>query len=326
MPELAVEERSHGWRLDRFVRDHLPGMPLSHIFKLFRKGKVRLDGKKAAAAARVAAGQIVIVHVPEERFNEDAEAQAPAARGRILPPFPIEVVYEDGDLIAVNKPAGFPVHPGSGYAGGTCIDQILEHLGHVRSSGTFAPALLHRLDADTSGVLVTAKTYRALRGLSKEFSHRRVEKRYRALAGGAPVPDEGRIDVPVKRLDNPQRVREDRQGVTDYRVIARAARPDLAANGWPMHLALLDLQILTGRTHQIRSHLKSIGAPVIGDALYGAPPANEAAKRDTGLSRQFLHAARLVFTHPVSGLEIGVEAPLPADLRKTLDFLGLPAA
>ena len=323
MPELAVPERCNGWRLDRFVREHLPGMPLSHVFKLFRTGKVRLDGRKVAASTRVAEGQVVIVHVPEGRFAEDASVHTLPARGRVVPPFGLEVVYEDAELIAINKPAGVPVHPGSGYAGGTCIDRILEYLGHVRSPGAFAPALLHRIDAGTSGVLLAAKTYRALRILSKAFSQRRVQKLYRALAAGAPIPDAGTIDLPVRRLDGPPRPYKEVHGVTEYRVVSRATRPGLAARGWPAHVALLDLSILTGRTHQIRSHLKSVGAPIVGDATYGDPVVNSVAVREAGLTRQFLHAASLVFTHPVTSERVVIDAPLPADLKKILEVLGI---
>ncbi|MBI5528374.1 MAG: RluA family pseudouridine synthase [Deltaproteobacteria bacterium] len=323
MAELAVENRCDGWRLDRFVREALPGMPLSHIFKLFRTGKVRLDGRKAPASARIAAGQAVIIHVPDAKFKADSTAEPKEKRGRAVPPFPLEIIFEDEEMVAINKPAGVPVHPGSGYASGSCIDRIVERFAAGRHPGDFMPALVHRLDLDTSGVLIAAKTYRALRALGKTFEMRRVKKTYLALAAGALLPDSGTIDLPVKRLDGPDRPYKEPRGVTDFRVAARAAQRDVKSRGWPAHVALVEISILTGRTHQIRSHLKSIGAPVVGDRLYGNPQVNEVARREAGLDRQFLHARRVELDHPTTGAPVIIEAPLPPDLERVFASLRL---
>jgi 23S rRNA pseudouridine955/2504/2580 synthase len=323
LAELTIENRCDGWRLDRFVRELLPGMPLSHIFKLFRTGKVRLDGKKAPASARISAGQTVIVHVPDEKFRADSTAKPKERRGRAVPPFLLEIVYEDDDMVAINKPAGVPVHPGSGYAAGTCIDRIVERYAAGLHPGDFVPTLVHRLDLDTSGVLVAAKTYKALRALGKAFEMRRIKKTYYALAAGADLPDSGTIDLPVQRLDGPERAYKEPKGLTEFRVVARAESSHLASRGLPVHVALLEVSILTGRTHQIRSHLKSVGAPVVGDGLYGDPSVNAVARREDGLARQFLHARRLEFSHPFTGANVIIEAPLPADLGRVLASLGL---
>jgi 23S rRNA pseudouridine955/2504/2580 synthase len=320
MSELKVGPDCDGWRLDRFIRQSLPGMPLSHIFKLFRTGKVRLDGKKSGAADRIASGQVVIVHIPEDRFSKDSYIPSGKHPGRVVPPFKVEVLYEDADLVAINKPAGVPVHPGSGYAAGTCIDRIHEYLGHKRGPGVFSPALVHRLDADTSGVLVAAKNYDSLRVLARAFEMRRVEKMYLALAGGRLPAASGVIEMAVRRLDGPDREREPRSAVTEYAV---AATVEKEAEGKVLPLALLELRIQTGRTHQIRSHLKDIGAPVVGDSLYGDDDLNRLVKTGSGLARQFLHARRLAFRHPSNGTRLAIEAPLPEDLKKALDWAGL---
>jgi 23S rRNA pseudouridine955/2504/2580 synthase len=319
MPELKVGADADGWRLDRFVRERLPGMPLSHIFKLFRMGKVRLDGKKAAQAARISEGQAVIVHVPQENFESASKVDhQPRSMGRAVPPFPMEVIFEDSDIVAINKPAGVPVHPGSGYASGTCIERIHEYLGHERSEGVFSPALVHRLDIDTSGVLLAAKTYKALRALAKVFEQRRVTKTYLALVTGELADDEGTIDMLVHRLDHPERDRVAREGVTKYSVLARSVimAPQKGATRLvELPVTLLKLNIETGRTHQIRSHLKEINAPIIGDPLYGDQEINRQVKEATGLKRQFLHAYELIFKHPADGRLVTLKAPLPPELE-----------
>jgi 23S rRNA pseudouridine955/2504/2580 synthase len=321
MPELTIGEDCEGWRLDRFVKRSLPGMPLSHIFKLFRTGKVRLDGRKAAVYERIKAGQTVIVHIPEERFGEASGTPGAKPRGRVLPPFVLEIIFEDVDLIAISKPAGVPVHPGSGYAAGTCIDRIIEHLKISRGTGSFIPALVHRLDAGTSGVLLVAKNYKALRALSRAFQMRRVEKRYLALAAGVLQQHAGIIELPVSRLDGPDRIRDPRIGVTEYKVIGVSSRPPTGAP--EVRFSLLELKILTGRTHQIRSHLKDMGAPIVGDDLYGDTAINGLVREAAGLKRQFLHAAAVSFKHPIGGAAVVLRAALPPDLKSTLSWAGL---
>jgi len=321
MPELIVTGDCDGWRLDRFVRKHLPRMPLSHIFKLFRTGKVRLDGKKAPANQRVQKSQVVLIHIPEERFRDDAESGESKTYGRVIAPFELEIIYEDADLIAINKPAGIPVHPGSGYKGGTCIDRIREYLGSGNRPGEYSPSLVHRIDLDTSGVLLAAKTYEALRAVTKAFNMRRVEKYYTALSVGRLPSKSGVIELPVKRLDHPERDREAQEGVTEYRVI-QEKRIDLGAMK-SVPFTLLELHLLTGRTHQIRSHLKDLDAPIAGDHLYGDAAVNAAVRDAAGLRRQFLHSARLVLSHPATAKIISLEAPLPGDLKAVISWAGM---
>jgi len=321
MPEITVTGDCDGWRIDRFLRKHLPGMPLSHIFKLFRTGKVRIDGKKAVANQRVKETQIVLIHIPDERFKEDAKSDKSENYGRVIAPFELEIIYEDADLIAINKPAGVPVHPGSGYKGGTCVDRIREYLGAQNRPGEFSPSLVHRIDLDTSGVLLAAKTYAALRIVAKAFNMRRVEKYYTALSVGRLPSKSGVIELPVKRLDHPERDREEQEGVTEYRVIQEKRIDCGTMKSVPF--SLLELRLHTGRTHQIRSHLKDIDAPVVGDHLYGDATVNAVVRDATGLRRQFLHSARLVLSHPTSGETLKLEAPLPEDLKAVIRWAGM---
>jgi 23S rRNA pseudouridine1911/1915/1917 synthase len=226
----------------------------------------------------------------------------------------------------IDKPAGLAVHPGAGHEARTLVHGLLHQIKDLRGvGGELRPGIVHRLDKDTSGCLVVAKTEAALRALQAAFKARDVDKRYRALVHGSP-PDHGELDTPygrhpVDRKRFSSRVREGKRAVTRFTVIARAAGA-----------AWLDVQLLTGRTHQIRAHLADQGWPLFGDALYGAARregerAPEPVRRvAAALGRQGLHAWRLAFDHPVTGVRVACEAPLPADLRAALRELGLSSA
>jgi 23S rRNA pseudouridine1911/1915/1917 synthase len=270
---------------------------------LVTAGEVTLRGQRARPADRVQAGDEVTVRVPEAAPT----SLAPEA-------IPLDVVYEDADLLVVNKPAGLVVHPAPGHASGTLVNALLAHAPELAGGpatwsigGEQRPGIVHRLDKDTSGLMVVAKHERAQRFLAAQLKNREMDKRYLALVDGRPSADSGTIDAPIARDPrHPQQmgvVPGGRPAITHFHVLRRFDR-----------YALLECKPVTGRTHQIRVHLAAIGCPVAGDATYGRKPAA------LPLSRHFLHAARLTF-RLVSGDERTFEAPLPDELTRLLDRL-----
>jgi 23S rRNA pseudouridine1911/1915/1917 synthase len=237
----------------------------------------------------------------------------------------LDIVYEDAALLVVNKPAGLVVHPGAGHATGTLVHGLLAHCGAALSGigGVRRPGIVHRLDRGTSGLLVVAKSDAAHLGLARQLRARTVERRYLALVHGAPPQAEGRIDAPIGRHPR-DRLRmavrpagAGRLAVTRYRVAERFAHP--------VPLALVALQLATGRTHQIRVHLAHLGFPVAGDRTYRrrevGPVPPELARRIAALGGLALHAAVLGFTHPVTGARLRYEAPLPPGFESLLTWL-----
>jgi 23S rRNA pseudouridine1911/1915/1917 synthase len=302
-----------GERLDKLLASLLPELSRARLQALISQGNVLVAGKPAKASTRPAAGAELQVEVP-----------APQALELIAEDLALPVLFEDRHLLVIDKPAGIAVHPGAGLTRGTVVHGLLHQVRDLAGiSGELRPGIVHRLDKDTSGCLVVAKTEAALHGLQAQFKARSVEKRYRALVHGEP-PQEGELDTlfgrhPVHRKRFSSKVREGRRAVTRFRVLARA--PGAA---W------LDVELLTGRTHQIRVHFADAGWPIFCDALYGgtrrerAPgPVKRAAEV---LGRQGLHAFRLAFAHPATGERVACEAPLPADLRAALRELGLSFA
>ena len=304
-------------RLDRWFRRHFPGLTQGAIQKLCRTGQVRVDGHRAEAATRLAPGQAV--RVPP----------LPAAPVAPKPPAPIDpavaqdlrdaVIYRDDQLIVLNKPPGLPVQGGPG------ITRHLDGLLDALRFGGDRPRLVHRLDRDTSGVLVLARTPGVAAKLASAFRGRSVEKTYWAVVAGRPVPIEGRIDLPLRRTGGPRGERtvpaertdkEAAHAITDYRTLDNAAQK----------LAWLELQPLTGRTHQLRVHCVAIGAPILGDTKYAEPDQNDAGSAlVSGLSAKLhLHARALVLPHPAGG-SLHVEAELPPHMRQTFATLGFQA-
>jgi 23S rRNA pseudouridine1911/1915/1917 synthase len=233
----------------------------------------------------------------------------------------VAVVHEDGHLIVVNKPAGLVVHPGAGTAHGTLVNALLRHVHDLSGvGGVLRPGIVHRLDKGTSGLLVVAKDDETHRALVRQFAGRTIEKEYLALVLGVPARAAGEVDAPIGR-----------DPVHRQKMSVRAARGREARSSWRVEerfdgAALLRVRIHTGRTHQIRVHLSSIGHPVAGDARYGGtrtPSSRQAVSRETLLSldQPALHAARLAFTHPASGERLSFEAPLPPDLLAVLERL-----
>ena len=219
---------------------------------------------------------------------------------------PLDILYEDADIVAINKPAGMVVHAGAGWHSGTLTNALVHHFGKLSSvGGELRPGIVHRLDRYTSGVLLVARTDAAHRHLAEQFSSRKVEKVYLALVHGQPKKDRGRITTPivrdpVRRTRMTTKLQRGRSAITEYTVLRRFE-----------NLSYLEVRIGTGRTHQIRVHLASIGHPVVGDKLYGAPA--------SPLGRYFLHAQKITFTSPSSGETITITTPLPAELAEYLN-------
>jgi 23S rRNA pseudouridine1911/1915/1917 synthase len=289
--EFTVERS--GERLDVFIARRLPELTRSRVKRLIEDGCVAVAGERAKPALRLESGQRVSVEVP------------PPAPSRAVPePIALDVLYEDADVLAVNKPAGMTVHPAPGHATSTLVNAILAHCSDLSGiGGVMRPGIVHRLDRDTSGVILVAKNDASHRSLARQLKDRTVEKTYVALVEGTPKPAEGVIDAPIGR-DPRRRERMSvivgaREAVTAYRVIDRFA-------GY----ALVEARPRTGRTHQIRVHLAAIGHPIAGDRVYG--------KRTPLVERQFLHALRIAFDHPRSGERVTLEAPIAPDLDETL--------
>ena len=281
-----------GERLDVFLARRQPDLSRAHAQRLIGEGRVRINGAAAKASRRLEAGEQVEVEIPPAA-PVSLEAQ----------PIPLAVVYEDEDLIVIDKPAGMPVHPGPGHERSTLVNAVLARCPDLAGiEGSLRPGIVHRLDKDTSGLLIVAKNDRAQTGLAAQMAARTTRKEYLALVQGRPPPS-GTIDAPIGRHPGQRKhmaiVAKGRPARTHFRTLG-AVGPD----------ALVLARLETGRTHQIRVHFAGIGHPVVGDPVYG--------KRSDLVARQFLHAWRLGFTHPRTGEWIQLEAPPPEDLLQAL--------
>ncbi len=320
MEEIRIGADDAGQRVDRFLRKYLPGAALPTIYKLIRTKQVTLNGRRVRPERRLAEGDRLVLHPGERRLAElRPRSGRERSPGAARPPA-LEILYEDEDVLAVAKPPFLLVHEGDRGGEPTLIDGVRAYLGRS-GARTFEPALAHRLDHRTSGVVLVGKTAAGLRGLTRDLRKGLVEKTYLALVSGDPAEEEGEIDAPLARQDlfasDRPRVRVDREGgkraLTRYRVLARGRG-----------LALLLVRPLTGRTHQIRVHLRHLGHPVVGDPTYGDPALTRKMQGRHGLWRQWLHAWRVELRHPVTRRPLRIEAPLPADLRAVLEGEGFP--
>ena len=308
---VALEAEGSGERLDVFVARRRPGLSRTIVQRLIREGRVSVGGRPGRAGQRLERGDRVLVRMP----LEGPEPLRPEA-------IPLTILYEDADLLVVDKPAGLTVHPAgglpAGQAGvrrGTLATALLAHRPELAGvGGPERPGIVHRLDRDTSGLLVVAKNEAARAALALQWKERQVEKGYLALVHGRLEPPQGVIDAPIGRdLRHRQRmavVEGGRAARTAYRVqrYLRGGPSDRDA------YSLVEVTPSTGRTHQIRVHFAALGHPLVGDRVYGRPSAV--------LRRQFLHAHRLAFRHPVDGRLLEFESPLPEDLKEALERLG----
>ncbi len=301
---LEVEPEHDGSRLDNFLTALLPDQSRSHIQRLIKDGRVQGPGKTSRPSTPVHTGQVFTVDIPE-----------PIAGEPLPEALPLRIVYEDPDVVVLDKPPGMVVHPGAGHSSGTLVNALLHHVKDLSGiGGELRPGIVHRLDRGTSGVMVVAKHDRAHQELSRQFKDREVEKEYVALVWGL-VHAGRRIDAPIGRDPG------HRQKMSTRARRARSAVTRVTFARQFSGVTLVKVAIATGRTHQIRVHLSAIGHPIVGDTVYGgvhrrvAPNLRAVLRMD----RPFLHAAHLTFTHPGDGRRVDFDSPLPPDLQGVLD-------
>lgn len=286
-----VPDEAAGERLDRFLAS-LPEIGSRGLAERVLATGVLVDGQREAKSHRLTGGEEVEFEPPER-----------AATSLAAEEMDLWIAYEDEHLVIVDKPAGLVVHPAPGHATGTLVHGLLAH--DVAGGDEDRPGIVHRLDRDTSGLMVVARSEEAHRRLQQLVRGRELERHYRALVVGRPRSRSGRIEAPIGR-DRREPMRHSLDTDTPREAVTHFELVEL----FPRH-ALLDVKLETGRTHQIRVHLAAIDLPVAGDPVYGRP-------RELGLERQFLHAARLAFTHPFTGQDVDVESRLPSDLAGAL--------
>jgi 23S rRNA pseudouridine1911/1915/1917 synthase len=311
-----------GERLDRALQERLPDLSRAAVQRLIETGRVRVNGREARSGYRLRAGEVVEWELsppepPPDRLRPEA--------------IPLDVRYEDEDLLVINKPKGLVVHPSPGHASGTLVNAVLAHAGEELTGigGVERPGIVHRLDRDTSGLMVVAKSERAYHSLQGQIAARTAERRYVALARGSPRFERATVDAPIGRhltdrkkmgVISPGSSHTHREAQTALRVLERFPG-----------LTLLEARLRTGRTHQIRVHCAYIRLPVVGDAMYGPGRAErsgsgllapEVRLALEGLEGQALHAYRLGFSHPHTGARLQFLAPPPPDFQRLLDALG----
>jgi 23S rRNA pseudouridine1911/1915/1917 synthase len=312
--EFIVAEGEQGLRMDVFLPQKDPTLSRSQAKRLIEDGDAIVDGKPVRASHRLKPGEKVSLRKP------------PPVPSEIVPEaIPLHILYEDGAIIVVDKPAGMVVHPAAGNYSGTLVNALQHHCRNLSGiGGVMRPGIVHRLDKGTSGLMVAAKSDEAHRHLAEQFKRRQVSKHYTALVHGNLCEDEGVADAavgrhPVERKKMSTASRRGKAALTRWRVLERFGA-----------FTLLEAKIETGRTHQIRVHLSALGHPVAGDSVYGASkravetPALRAVLKK--LPRQALHAGRLSFAHPVTGEEMSFESPLPEDMAEVIRFLREKAA
>jgi 23S rRNA pseudouridine1911/1915/1917 synthase len=297
--EWIVDDGQAGERIDKFVTESLEAdTSRSQVQLWIRDGHVTVDGAAVKPNYKLAGGDRVVLVVPEPA---DADIRPE--------PIPLDVVYEDGDVIMINKPRGLVVHPAPGHTSGTLVNALLHHCRDLSGiNGVLRPGIVHRIDKDTSGLLMAAKNDQAHIGLAAQLKEHTVQRKYIALVHGVVAHDHGTVDAPIGRDTYDRKMytvtdKNSKEAVTHFLVLERFA-----------DYTLLELKLETGRTHQIRVHMKFIGHPLVGDPMYG---------RSKGLTMdgQALHAAVLGFEHPRSGEHLLFEAPLPADMEHLLHVL-----
>ncbi|TPG12118.1 RluA family pseudouridine synthase [Sphingomonas oligophenolica] len=305
--EARIGDAADGWRLDRALADAVPTLSRERLKVLINSGAVSRDGTlHRDPAKRAAGGDIFAVAVPD-----------PAVAHNEPQDIPLVVAYEDEHLIVIDKPAGLVVHPAAGNLDGTLVNALLHHCrGSLSGIGGVArPGIVHRIDKDTSGLMIAAKTDRAHVGLARQFHDHSIDRRYKAIVGGIPRPATGTIDAPLARSPSNRKkiaiVSGGKRAVTHYTTIEKL---DGAA--------LVACRLETGRTHQVRVHMASIGHALLGDPVYGRTKGNQKLMLDTlGFHRQALHAAHLGFIHPINSLALAFESAMPADMQELFSQL-----
>jgi 23S rRNA pseudouridine955/2504/2580 synthase len=304
-------------RLDKFLRKKLPSVPVSHLFKMIRTKKVRVNGKRAQPDQPLAEGDVVTVRGDAEKLLQTVPEEE-----RKPPPIDLsllQILYEDDWMMVIDKPSGLAVHPGSGIHSGTVVDLVRAYLGPKAFRNDFGASPAHRLDRETSGLLVVAKRRPAMVHFTEVFTHHRAKKKYLALVKGKMKGTSGLIDLPLSEHQQTQASKM-RRGVnmqparTRWRLLKQGGS-----------VALVECVIETGRTHQIRRHFAALGHPVAGDRKHGDFQFNREAKAQWKLDRLFLHAAHLEVPHPEDGRKMSFSSDLAVALTEVLKAVGVEA-
>jgi 23S rRNA pseudouridine1911/1915/1917 synthase len=305
-----VAAEQHDLRLDRALGELFPSQSRNFLAKLITGGRVRIGGTPVAKPSqRVESGQEVTVEVPAATPSSMASQD-----------LPLTILHEDEDVVVIDKPAGLVVHPAAGHPDRTLVNALLHHVHDLSGiGGELRPGIVHRLDKDTSGVMLIAKNDDAHRNLTAAWNTEAVRKEYLALVYGTPNEDRGTVDAPIGRDPRDRKrmavVDGGRRAITDYELAERLR-----------YASLLRCRLRTGRTHQIRVHMKHLGHPIVGDPVYSGPqwrgiPDKKIQRILSSLTRQALHAARITFPHPRDGRVMVIDAPLPEDMREILAAL-----
>ena len=309
--DVRLDSRHSGWRLDRALADAIPTLSRERLKTLIRTGAVEVAGRPLRdPAAKVRGDELFLLAVPdpEPAPNEPQD-------------IPLRVIFEDDHLLVVDKPAGLVVHPAAGNRDGTLVNALLHHCDGSLSGigGVARPGIVHRIDKDTSGLLVVAKTDIAHEGLARQFAAHSIDRRYLAIVNGVPKPSEGTVDAPLARsAANRKKI-----------AIVEGGRGKRAVTHWRRIQALRDAALVecrleTGRTHQVRVHMASIGHPLVGDPVYGrSGKTHGKILKELQFHRQALHAAELSFTHPVTKRRLSFASAMPPDMQELFEALGV---
>jgi 23S rRNA pseudouridine1911/1915/1917 synthase len=309
--EVRLEPAHAGWRLDRALADAVPTLSRERLKSLIRSGALEHSGTQVRdPAVKVRGDESFRLAVPEPTpaHNEPQD-------------IPLKILFEDEHLLVVDKPAGLVVHPAAGNRDGTLVNALLHHCGASLSGigGVARPGIVHRIDKDTSGLLVVAKTDVAHEGLAKQFAAHNIDRRYLAIVSGIPRTSEGTIDAPLARSAANRKKIAIVEGARGKRAVTHWKRRQLLRDS-----ALVECRLETGRTHQVRVHMASIGHPLVGDPVYGrAGKTHGKLLRELGFHRQALHAAELGFTHPLTKRRLSFSSPMPADMQELMRGLGV---
>ena len=305
--EATIAATAEGWRMDRALAEAVPTLSRERLKVLINAGQVTQDGVAIRDPARKLKGG--------ERFSVSVPAPLPAHNE--AQDIPLVIVFEDEHLIVIDKPAGLVVHPAAGNLDGTLVNALLHHCGGSLSGigGVARPGIVHRIDKDTSGLMVAAKTDRTHEGLAKQFAAHSIDRRYRAIVGGRPLPPAGTVDAPLASSATNRKkvaiVAGGKRAVTHFRTLTPLREA-----------ALVECRLETGRTHQVRVHMASIGHALLGDPVYGrTKQAHKGVLETLHFRRQALHAAHLGFIHPISGEALSFDSAMPPDMQELFSQL-----
>jgi 23S rRNA pseudouridine1911/1915/1917 synthase len=309
--DVRLEAAHAGWRLDRALAATLPSLSRERLKTLIRSGALERSGTAVRApATKVRGDERFLLAVPE-----------PEPAHNVPQDIPLRVIFEDDHLLVIDKPAGLVVHPAAGNRDGTLVNALLHHCrGSLSGIGGVArPGIVHRIDKDTSGLLVVAKTDVAHEGLAKQFAAHSIDRRYLAIVSGVPKASEGTIDAPLARSAANRKKIAIVAGGRGKRAVTHWKRLKVLSDA-----ALAECRLETGRTHQVRVHMASIGHPLLGDSVYGGiPKTHRRLLNDLGFHRQALHAAELGFVHPVTKHRLSFASAMPPDMQELFNALGV---